>query len=97
MQNEPNKQKQEADEDNAPKNVEQDGYTAAELGEESAYNDSTETAQQIRRGGETEGDADDRDIVGSTTSADETDNKPVPRHQRGEDDAADKNPETPEN
>lgn len=96
MQNEP-KQKQDADEDNAPESVSEDGYTAAEIGEESSYNDSTETSQQIRRGDESEGDPDDRDVVGSTTSADESDNKPVPRHQRGDDDAADKNPETPEN
>ena len=95
MQNDP-KQKQEADEDKEPNNVRQDGYTAAELGEESSYNDSTETAQQIRRGDETKGEPDDRDVVGATTSADD-DNKPVPRHQRGADDAADKNPETKEN
>lgn len=97
MQNEPNKQKQEADEDQDPNKVRQDGYTAAEIGAESAYNDSTETAQQIRRGDETKGDADDRDVVGATTSADESDNKPVPRHQRGADDQADKNPDSKEN
>lgn len=97
MQNEPNKQKQEADEDGAPKNVTEDGFSAGELGEESSYNDSTEMAQQIRRGDETEGDADARDTVGATTSADESENKPVPRHQRGEDDQTDKNPDTKEN
>lgn len=96
MQNEP-KQKQDADEDNAPNSVSKDGYTAGEIGEESSYNDTTETAQQIRRGDESEGNPDDRDIVGATTSADEENNKPVPRHQRGADDAADKNPDTKEN
>ncbi|MDQ3043291.1 MAG: hypothetical protein M3R11_13085 [Acidobacteriota bacterium] len=49
MQNEANKDKQEADEDNAPKNVEIDGFTAEELGEASACTDSTEMAQQMRR------------------------------------------------
>lgn len=97
MQNEPNKTKQEADEDNDPQNVERDGFTAQELGEESAYTDSTEIAQQMRRGDETIGDPNDRDVVGATTAAINKDNKPVPRHQRGADDVADKNPETKEN
>lgn len=97
MSNEPNKQKQEADEDNDPKYVKQDDYTAKELGEASSYNDSTEISQQMRREDETEGDPDERDVVGSTTSADESENKPVPRHQRGADDTADKNPEKKEN
>ena len=96
MQNEPNKAKQEADEDGAPKNVEIDGFTAAELGEASAYNDSTELAQQMRRGDESEGDPNDRDAVGATDAAND-DKKPVPRHQRGADDQADKNPNTKEN
>jgi hypothetical protein len=54
-------------------------------------------AQQMRRGDETKGDPNDRDVVGATTAANPDDNKPVPRHQRGADDAADKNPETMEN
>lgn len=97
MSNEFNKQKQEADEDRDPQNVEREGFTAEELGEASAYTDSTEMAQQMRRGDETKGDPDDRDVVGATTAANPDDNKPVPRHQRGADDAADKNPETIEN
>ena len=97
MSNEPNKQKQEADEDNDPKNVERDGFTAAELGEASAYTDSTEMAQQMRRGDESQGDPNTRDAVGASNAADNTANKPVPRHQRGADDTADKNPETREN
>lgn len=90
MQNEFNRQKQEADEDKDPKNVRQDGFTAEELGEASAYDGTTEMAQMIRRGDETEGDPDERDAVGSTTAASDTDNKPVPRHQRGADDLSDK-------
>ena len=97
MPNESNKQKQEADEDRDPENVEQDGFTAAELGEASSYNDSTEMAQQMRRGDESKGDPNDRDVVGATTAANYDDNKPVPRHQRGADDVADKSPETKEN
>lgn len=96
MPNEFNKQKQEADEDRDPQNVERDGFTAAELGEASAYNDSTEIAQQMRRGDETKGDPNDRDAVGDTTAAND-DNKAVPRHQRSADDVADKSPKTEEN
>ena len=96
MPNEFNKQKQEADEDRDPQNVEQDGFTAAELGEASAYTDSTEMAQQMRRGDETKGDPNDRDVVGATNAAND-DKKPVPRFQRGADDVADKSPETKEN
>jgi len=94
MPNEFNKQKQEADEDRDPENVERDGFTAEELGEASAYNDTTEMAQQMRRGDETEGDPNDRDVVGATTAANNDDNKPVPRHQRGADDVSDKDPDT---
>ena len=87
-----NIQKQEADEDKDPQNVERDGFTAEELGEASAYDNTTEMAQMMRRGDETEGDPNDRDVVGATTAAN-NDNKPVPRHQRGADDLADKNSE----
>ena len=96
MNSEPNKQKQEADEDDAPQNVERDDYTAGELGAASAYNDSTEMAQQMRRGDESQGNPNDRDVVGATTAAN-GDNKPVPRFQRGADDTADKEPKTKEN
>ena len=97
MHEQPNKNKQDADEDRDPKNVRRDGFSAAELGEASAYNDSTETAQQMRRGDESVGDANDRDVVGATDAGDDAKNKPVPRHQRGADDQADKNFETKEN
>jgi hypothetical protein len=97
MQEEPNKRKQEADEDNDPKNVERDGFSAEELGAASAYTDSTEMAQQMRRGDETESDPNDRDVVGASNASNDDKNKPAPRHQRGADDTADKNAETKEN
>ena len=97
MQDQPNKDKQEADEDSEPKNVEIDGFSAGELGEASSYTDSTEMAQQMRRGDETKGDPGDRDVVGASDEANDTKNKPVPKHQRGADDQADKNFETKEN
>ena len=88
-----NKQKQDADEDRAPQSVEQDGFTAEDLGEASAYESTTEMAQMMRRGDESKGDPDNRDVVGATTAGDNDRNKPVPRFQRGADDTADKNPE----
>ena len=96
MQEQPNQDKQDADEDRDPQNVEKDGFTAEELGEASAYDSTTEMAQMMRRGDESRPDADDRDVVGATTSAID-DKKAVPRHQRGADDQADKNPATKEN
>ncbi len=96
MPNEFNQQKQDADKDPDPQNVKRDGFSAEELGEASAYNDTTEMAQQMRRGDESQGDPNERDAVGATTAASD-DKKPVPRFQRGADDAADKSPETKEN
>lgn len=85
MQNEVNKQKQDADKDRAPETVEQNGFTAEELGEASAYDSTTEMAQMIRRGDESEGDPNDRDAVGASNAAND-DNQPVPRHQNAKSD-----------
>jgi hypothetical protein len=90
MQNQFNGQKQEADEDKDPGNVKRDGFSAEELGEASAYDSTTEMAQMMRRGDESEGDPNDRDIVGASNAANNTDNKPVPRHQRSANDLLDK-------
>ena len=86
MQNEANKQKQDADKDKAPETVEQDGFTAEELGEASAYDSTTEMAQMIRRGDESEGDPNDRDAVGASNAANDDNNQPVPRHQNAKSD-----------
>lgn len=96
MQNQSNRGKQDADEDRDPESVEREGFTAEELGEASAYDSTTEMAQMMRRGDESEGDPDERDVVGATTSAND-DRQAVPRFQRGADDQADKNPATKEN
>jgi hypothetical protein len=37
---------------------------ARKLGSESAYEDATEMSRRIRRGDESKGDADDRDVAG---------------------------------
>ena len=86
MENEANKQKQDADKDKAPETVQRDGFTAEELGEASAYDSTTEMAQQMRRGDETKDDPNDRDVVGASNAATNTDNQPVPRHQNAKSD-----------
>ncbi len=86
MENKSNRQKQDADKDRDPETVEQEGFTAEELGEASSYDATTEMAQMIRRGNESEGDPNDRDVVGDTTAATNTDNQPVPKHQNAHSD-----------
>ena len=86
MENEANKQKQDADEDRHPARVERNGFTAEELGEASSYDATTEMSQMMQRGDETEGDPNDRDAVGASNAATDTDNQPVPRHQNAKSD-----------
>lgn len=76
-----NGQKQDAEKDSAPENVERDGFSAEEIGEASVYDSTTEIAQMMRRGDETASDSADRDVVGATDEATNTDNQPVPKHQ----------------
>ena len=61
---EPKSQKQSLDKDST--GTERGGYLADELGAASIYDDPTQIAQQMRRGDEPQGDANDRDIVGAT-------------------------------
>jgi len=65
MQNE-NKNDQEKVPD-----VNRQGWNAEKVSEESANKSSDEITRQILRGNETEGDADDRDVIGGVDS-DET-------------------------
>lgn len=57
-------------------NIEREGWQADELGEQSAYQDSTEFARQIVRGDESKGDPDKRDIAGSIPLIETTDGMP---------------------
>ncbi len=63
-------------------NPQQDGFTAEELGEASIYEDATQMAQQMRRGDESKGDPNERDITGAThfkdTEEGRTDKDTVP-------------------
>ncbi len=89
MSSEFNKQKQESDEDRDPQNVKREGFTAEELGEASAYTDSTEMAQQMRRGDETKGNPNDRDTAGATPVSETNDMREdrdtVPREVKPDD------------
>jgi len=46
------------------RNVKREGWVSDELGEQSSYDDETEIARRLRRGEETKGDADERDVAG---------------------------------
>lgn len=65
MSSEQNQQKQSGDRDATQ--TAREGFTAEELGEASIYDDQTQIAQQMRRGDESEGDPDARDVVGATS------------------------------
>lgn len=54
---------------------------AEKLGRESAYEDETEMAQRVRRGDESKGDADERDVAGDY--ADEHPEKVDPAADQG--------------
>ena len=64
-------EKQNADLDRAAQKIARGGFTASEaIGEESSYEDETETARRMRRGDETKGDPDERDAAGAVEPAD---------------------------
>jgi hypothetical protein len=44
--------------------VKKEGWSAEDLGEESSYEDTTEISRRLRRGDETVGDPDARDVAG---------------------------------
>ena len=47
------------------KDVNKEGWSAEDLGEESSYEDETEISRRLRRGDETAGDPDARDVAGA--------------------------------
>ena len=56
---------QEKNKDEAA-NVKREGWSAEQVSEEASNKETDEIYRQIARGDETEGDADERDIVGSS-------------------------------
>jgi hypothetical protein len=51
-------------------NVKKDGWTAEELGEQSSYEKETEIGRRLRRGDETLGDPNRRDVAGAIPAKD---------------------------
>ena len=89
MSNEDKKQKLGADESPTKKedmgeDVKKEGISAKEIGKASGYGGTTEIMQQMRRGDESVYDPNERDIVGDTTAATDSENPPVPQHQNAE-------------
>jgi hypothetical protein len=54
----------------AKENVEKEGWNAEDLGEESSYEKETEISRRLRRGNETAGDPDARDVAGAVPEED---------------------------
>jgi hypothetical protein len=46
--------------------VKKEGWSAEDLGDESSYEDTTEIARRVRRGDETAGNPNARDVAGAT-------------------------------
>lgn len=89
MNNEDKKQKLGADEsptntEDKGEDVKRDGFSAEEIGTASGYGGTTEIMQQMRRGDESVSDPNERDVVGDTKAATDTENPPVPQHQNAE-------------
>jgi hypothetical protein len=49
----------------AEEDVKKEGWSAEDLGEESSYEKETEISRRLRRGDETAGDPDARDVAGA--------------------------------
>ena len=54
----------------ANEDVEKEGWSAEDLGEESSYEDETEISRRLRRGDETAGDPNARDVAGAVPEED---------------------------
>lgn len=61
-------QKQNTDREDNGQRIARDGFTADEIGTQSAYDDETDAARRLRRGDESRGDADERDVAGGVDS-----------------------------
>ena len=54
----------------AKDDVKKEGWSAEELGEQSSYEGTTEIGRRLRRGDETAGDPDARDVAGAISEED---------------------------
>lgn len=82
MRKESDEHKQDASEDGDAEDVNRDGLSANELGAESEYDGTTEIEQRMRRGDETKGDPNERDVVGASNAATSTDKQPAAPRRR---------------
>lgn len=62
--------KQNGSGDSEETNVKKENWSADDLGEQSTYEGTTEISRRLRRGDETAGDPDERDVAGATPEKD---------------------------
>jgi hypothetical protein len=62
--------KQNGRSDSEETNVKKEGWSADDLGEQSTYEGATEISRRLRRGNETAGDPDERDVAGAVPEKD---------------------------
>ncbi len=62
--------KQNGRSDSEETNVKREGWSADDLGEQSTYEGTTEISRRLRRGDETAGDPDERDVAGAIPEKD---------------------------
>ena len=70
--------------ENVP-NVEKQGWESREIAEEASNQQSDEITREILRGDETQGNPDERDIVGSVDSEDTPHGREEQKHKNGGD------------
>lgn len=88
-----NKAQQNQTSDGKNADIKKEGFSAETLGRESSYTDATEIAQMMRRGDESVPDPNERDVVGSSDAATDTENQPFPEHQNTKHDLIKTEPE----
>lgn len=59
-----------------------EGWTAEELGEQSSYEGTTEISRRLRRGDETAGDPNERDVAGASPKEDTPQGREIRRIPR---------------
>lgn len=75
---------------NGPK---REDWSAEDLGEQSSYEGTTEMSRRLRRGNETVGDPNERDVAGAIPKEDTPQGREVPRRPReSADENSDENP-----
>jgi hypothetical protein len=76
-------------EENGPK---REGWTADDLGEQSSYEGTSEISRRLRRGDETAGDPDERDVAGAIPIEDTPHGREIRRIPRKPTEKSDQKP-----